>query len=76
VGVTEWAKSTRPRIASPKGEAPEEPAKGGKARRLGKGNLGIMDLGAYLRDHKQPYHEKKLRDKEKAHLTYFVLENG
>ena len=59
---------------APKKEPPQAPA--GKTRGVGKGNLGMMDLGAYLRDHQQAYHEKKLRDKEKAHLTYFVLENG
>jgi len=59
---------------APKKETSQAPA--GKARGVGKGNLGMMDLGAYLRDHGQPFHEKKLRDKEKAHLTYFVLENG
>lgn len=67
------------KVAQTAARAPnKEPAQApaGKARGVGKGNLGMMDLGAYLRDHNQPFHEKTPRDEKKKHLKYFVLENG
>ena len=56
--------------------SPKPEKKSGKARPVGRGNLGMMDVGAWLKDHGRAYHEKIPRDKDKEHLVFFVLEDG